>query len=718
MCILCYANRNSGFQATEVAPVSQGPQYGQGTTSGATATGTQNIDGLLSGFRWATTTLTFAMPATAAAYPEYNAAVDETGTFSAVTGNLATTVQAVMNHISQYTGLTITQIADGTVANIRVGRTSDASTAYAYLPDGSGFGGDIWIGLGADFNSPVRGSYGWATILHETGHALGLKHSHTYIGGIGLVCDNVGVTSMPVTAAQDSLEYTVMSYRSYANQDLYAFDYYTNEAASYPQTLMMLDIAALQAMYGADFGTNSTNTVYTFSTTTGQMSINGASEGAVAGNRIFRTVWDGGGIDTYDFSNYATNLQVDLAPGSSSLLSTAQRADLGNGNFAAGNIYNALLYQNDLRSLIENAVGGSGNDTLMGNQAANQLQGGAGNDQLDGGVGNDNLIGDAGNDFLTGGTGDDVLNGGADFDYADYLAATSGVTVSLAITAAQAVGGGLGTDTLTSIEAIYGSQFGDVLTGDGGTSNALFGNGGADSIIGNGGFDFVDAGDGDDTIDGGTGNDYLLGGTGTDTVTFANASAAVYVDMSGASAFANGTATGFDVLASVERIIGSGFGDFLFGSAGADTLTGGAGVDIIYGFGLGDSLDGGNDSDYLVGGLGADIITTGAGQDYIYFQGQAEGKDTVTDWRTNGFDLLVIDEPSFGGGLIAGQYLSSESWRFVTGTAANAAFGQFLWNSATSTLSWDADGTGAGAAVQLVTLTGITTLTAADILVL
>jgi Ca2+-binding RTX toxin-like protein len=78
----------------------------------------------------------------------------------------------------------------------------------------------------------------------------------------------------------------------------------------------------------------------------------------------------------------------------------------------------------------------------------------------------------------------------------------------------------------------------------------------------------------------------------------------------------------------------------------------------------------------------------------------------------------VIDEPSFGAGLIVGQYLRSESWRFVTAAAATANFGQFLWNSATSTLSWDADGTGAGAAVQLVTLTGISTLTAADILVL
>jgi Ca2+-binding RTX toxin-like protein len=346
-------------------------------------------------------------------------------------------------------------------------------------------------------------------------------------------------------------------------------------------------------------------------------------------------------------------------------------------------------------------TGNGANNVLMGNTAANLLSG------------------VAGNDFLTGGAGDDNLNGGADFDYANYLDAstTAGITLSLAITTAQNTGGA-GTDTLTSIEGIYGSNFGDTLTGDGTAVNALFGWGGADSLVGNGGFDYIEAGEGNDTLDGGAGDDFLLGGNGIDWVSYYGSAAAVYVDMSGASAFANSTSTGFDVLSGIERVYGSIYGDFLFGSAGSDTLIGDNGVDIIYGFGLGDSLDGGGDTDYIVGGVGADTITTGTGQDYIYFQGQNEGKDTVTDWRASGFDLLVIDEPAFGAGLITGQYLSSESWRFVAGTAATGAFGQFLWNSATSTLSWDADGTGVGAAVQLVTLTGITSLTAGDILVL
>ena len=126
---------------------------------------------------------------------------------------------------------------------------------------------------------------------------------------------------------------------------------------------MMYDIAAIQYMYGANFNFNAGNTVYKWSPTTGQEFINGVAQTAPGGNTIFMTIWDGGGNDTYDFSNYTTSLKIDLQPGSWTTASTAQLADLGNGHVAIGNIANALLYQNNPASLIENAIGGSGNDT-------------------------------------------------------------------------------------------------------------------------------------------------------------------------------------------------------------------------------------------------------------------------------------------------------------------------------------------------------------------
>jgi VCBS repeat-containing protein len=103
---------------------------------------------------------------------------------------------------------------------------------------------------------------------------------------------------------------------------------------------------------------------------------------------IFQTVWDGGGHDTYDFSNYTTNLTVSLDPGGWTTVSTTQLAHLdfygADTHLAAGNIANALLYNNNTASLIENAIGGIGNDTIVGNIVNNIITGGAGDDYLDG----------------------------------------------------------------------------------------------------------------------------------------------------------------------------------------------------------------------------------------------------------------------------------------------------------------------------------------------
>lgn len=173
-----------------------------------------------------------------------------------------------------------------------------------------------------------------------------------------------------------------------------------NETWGYAQTPMMYDIAALQQMYGADFATNGGNTVYRWNPATGQAVINGVGQKVPGDNRVFMTVWDGGGTDTYDFSNYATNLKVDLRPGQWSRLSTAQIAQLGEGHEARGNVANALTYHGNVRSLVENAIGGSGADTIVGNVVANNLRGGGGADRL---------YGLSGNDVLSGGAGSDVF---------------------------------------------------------------------------------------------------------------------------------------------------------------------------------------------------------------------------------------------------------------------------------------------------------------------
>jgi hypothetical protein len=157
-------------------------------------------------------------------------------------------------------------------------------------------------------------------------------------------------------------------------------------------------------MYGANFTTRSTDTVYSWNPLTGETFVNGGGQGAPGGgiggsaNRIFLTIWDGGGTDTYDFSAYTAAVTLDLSPGGYSLLSTKQLANLGNGHYAHGNVYNALQYEGDPRSLIENANGGSGNDRITGNSAGNTLRGNGGNDILSGLDGADFLVGGLGTD--------------------------------------------------------------------------------------------------------------------------------------------------------------------------------------------------------------------------------------------------------------------------------------------------------------------------------
>jgi serralysin len=351
------------------------------------ATSDQNINGVLSGNKWGGTTLSYSFPTAA---NQYEAGYSETSTFGEATAALKTATRYAIGLISQYTNLVTQEVAPTTAADIRTAFSDSANpTAYAYYPSDSTKGGDVWYGRNyTEYQNPIKGQYAWATVIHEIGHAVGLKHGH----------QNGGPGNTAMQTAFDQMAYSIMTYRSYAGGPTTG---YTNELNGYAQTYMMYDIAALQTMYGANFNTNSGNTTYSWSATTGEMFINGVGQGAPGGNRIFMTIWDGNGVDTYDFSNYTTNLNIDLTPGSFSITSTSttfQRASLGAGNLAPGNIFNALQFNGDARSLIENANGGSGNDSITGNAADNVLNGNGGNDSLRGNGGNDSIDGGSGTD--------------------------------------------------------------------------------------------------------------------------------------------------------------------------------------------------------------------------------------------------------------------------------------------------------------------------------
>ncbi len=458
------------------------------STESVALTGRQNVDGLLSGNKWASLNITVGMPAFASFY-SYGGERD-----SGFRGVSAVQSDAILKILGQFSAITnlnfIQSDSLSQPADIRFAATALTSTAWAYEPSATAEGGDIWFNsTGSLFTRPVAGSYGYMALLHETGHALGLKHGNeTNVYG-----------ALP--ASRNSMEFSVMTYASYIGASTaYGFK---NGATSYAQALMMDDIAALQTMYGADFTTQGGNTVYRWNPLTGEQFINGAAQGLPAGNQIFMTVWDGGGTDTYDFSNYRTNLSVNLNPGEWSTVSASQLARLsGDGlHLARGNIANSLQFKDDPRSLIENAIGGSGNDTITGNAIGNGLTGGAGNDVLSGGAGNDTLIGGAGADKLIGGVGYDTIS---------YASATAAVALNLAV--AGSGGEALG-DTFAGIERILGSAFADVITG-----GAL-----ADRIEGSGGNDILSGSGGNDSLVGGRGADRLTGGAGSDNFVFMSA---------------------------------------------------------------------------------------------------------------------------------------------------------------------------------------------------
>ena len=72
-------------------------------------------------------------------------------------------------------------------------------------------------------------------------------------------------------------------------------------------------------------------------------------QGTPGANRVFETLWDGGGHDSFDLSNYSGGVNVDLSPGGWSVLAKGKLAALGAGHYAKGNVYNAMLYHGDTR---------------------------------------------------------------------------------------------------------------------------------------------------------------------------------------------------------------------------------------------------------------------------------------------------------------------------------------------------------------------------------
>lgn len=326
----------------------------------------------------------------------------------------------------------------------------------------------------------------------------------------------------------------------------------------------------------------------------------------------------------------------------------------------------------DTLTSIENVTGSGHNDTLIGNSSNNTLNGGNGTDTVSyayasgavtvnlstgsatgdgtdtltsienviGSANADTLTGSAADNVFVGGAGNDSITGGDGTDTVDYSAAGSAVSANLTTGSAT----GEGTDTLSTIENLIGSAYGDTLTGNS-SANTFTGNDGNDTIYGNGGADTLYGGSGVDTIHGHAGADTLYGDAGADGIVGFEDDDTVYGGDDGDTLYGDYNSLDETLYAysGNDTLHGGAGNDNIRGGKGTDTLNGDDGADTLYGGSGDDTLSGGSGNDYLYGdsGLtltgdtGNDTLNGNAGDDTLYGQ---LGNDIL--WAGEGADVL------------------------------------------------------------------------------
>ncbi len=315
---------------------------------------------------------------------------------------------------------------------------------YAFFP-GDGVGGNITIDSSLG-DAITANSFGWYTIIHEIGHAIGLDHP--FLGDNSSAPKANGIPADELNA-----DYTVLSYNGN-----------TNDVTG----LQLYDTATIQLKYGANLSHNAGNTNYGFDTATGL-------------NQSY-SLWDGGGVDTLNASNLGANVTFNLNDGD--YLNTA----------------GVEQFRIAFGAQIENAIAGEGTDTITGNELNNALYGGGSNDTIRGGDGNDAIVagrgvtdgadgddilyGDLGSDTLYGNSGNDILIGGRDFTdpidgndtlYGglgdDQIYGNAGDDLIVGASGNDVIYGGLGNDTFvfssgSNVDTIWGFEGAGQAGGD------------------------------------------------------------------------------------------------------------------------------------------------------------------------------------------------------------------------------------------------------------
>ena len=497
------------------------------------------------------------------------------------------------------------------------------------------------------------GGFYFGTLVHELGHGHGMSHTHDNGGRSsilrGVEADVIGGTLGDFDLNQQV--YTMMSYEDGWQTSPYGLP---DSTAGYGfiGSVMAMDIAVLQDKYGVNEDTATGNDVYVLPDDNHTATFD-ADGNLVSEATGWKSIWDAGGTDSMIY-NGSKDTNIDLRP-------ATLRYEVGGGGWLsyAYGVFGGFTIANSVT--IENATSGSGNDTLIGNDAANRLDGGQGNDVMTGGGGNDT--------YIVRNAGDQIVEAAGQGTDAAYFA----VNYKLAA--------GISVETLA---VAFPSETAGI---------DLAGNAVAQTLLGSAGSNTLDGGGGGDVLRGFAGNDvYIVRNAGDQIVeTAGQGTDAAYATVNytlAAGSSVETLAVAFPSETAGIDLTGNAFAQALVGSAGDNTLDGGGGADTLRGLGGHDGF----------------AFTTALGGGNV---------DTILDFVAAD-DQILLDDAVFAGlGLGA---LSAGAFR--TGTTALDADDRILYDNATGRLFFDSDGAGGAAAVQFATLSGHPALSVSDFTVI